>query len=82
MSEMSIYDFAQELTAVALDMPVLIVESAEQTAEERLASYLGVEAVALFSSGGSANGGVLTTLVGAGDVIISDRLNHASIIDG
>lgn len=42
MSEMSIYDFAQELTAVALDMPVLIVESAEQTAEERLASYLGV----------------------------------------
>ncbi|WP_164125907.1 aminotransferase class I/II-fold pyridoxal phosphate-dependent enzyme, partial [Stenotrophomonas maltophilia] len=41
-----------------------------------------VEAVALFSSGGAANAGVLTTLVEAGDIIISDRLNHASIIDG
>ncbi|MFH7820748.1 hypothetical protein, partial [Neobacillus thermocopriae] len=42
MSEMSIYDFAQQLTAVALDMPVLIVETAEPSAEERLASYLAV----------------------------------------
>ena len=47
-----------------------------------LAEFLGVEAVLLFSSGGSANAGALTTLVGAGDLIISDRLNHASIIDG
>lgn len=49
---------------------------------DNLASFLGVEAVALFGSGGAANTGVLTTLVGAGDAIISDRLNHASIIDG
>lgn len=62
--------------------PVLATTPLHEALAENLASFLGVEAVALFSSGGSANGGVLTTLVGAGDVIISDRLNHASIIDG
>lgn len=62
--------------------PVFATTPLHEALAENLASFLGVEAVALFSSGGSANGGVLTTLVGAGDVIISDRLNHASIIDG
>ncbi|AZO80452.1 hypothetical protein BLM15_24955 [Bosea sp. Tri-49] len=62
--------------------PVFVTTPLHEALAENLASFLGVEAVALFSSGGSANGGVLTTLVGAGDVIISDRLNHASIIDG
>jgi 8-amino-7-oxononanoate synthase len=62
--------------------PVFATTPLHEALAENLASYLGVEAVALFSSGGNANGGVLTTLVGAGDVIISDRLNHASIIDG
>lgn len=62
--------------------PVFATPPLHEALAENLASFLGVEAVALFSSGGSANGGVLTTLVGAGDVIISDRLNHASIIDG
>jgi len=62
--------------------PVFATTPLHEALAENLACFLGVEAVALFSSGGSANGGVLTTLVGAGDVIISDRLNHASIIDG
>lgn len=62
--------------------PVFATTPLHEALAENLAAFLGVEAVALFSSGGSANGGVLTTLVGAGDVIISDRLNHASIIDG
>ncbi|MCV9937048.1 aminotransferase class I/II-fold pyridoxal phosphate-dependent enzyme [Boseaceae bacterium BT-24-1] len=62
--------------------PVFVTTPLHEALAQNLASFLGVEAVALFSSGGSANGGVLTTLVGAGDVIISDRLNHASIIDG
>lgn len=62
--------------------PVFATTPLHEALAENLASFLGVEAVALFSSGGSANGGVMTTLVGAGDVIISDRLNHASIIDG
>lgn len=47
-----------------------------------LASFLGTEAVLLYSSGGAANSGVLSTLVGEGDLIFSDRLNHASIVDG
>lgn len=47
-----------------------------------LASFLGTEAAMVYSSGGAANSGVLTTLVGEGDLIFSDRLNHASIIDG
>lgn len=62
--------------------PVFATTPLHEALAENLASFLGVEAVTLFSSGGSANGGVLTTLVGAGDVIVSDRLNHASIIDG
>lgn len=62
--------------------PVFATTPLHEALASNLASYLGVEAVALFSSGGCANGGVLTTLVGAGDVIVSDRLNHASIIDG
>lgn len=62
--------------------PVFATTPLHEALANNLASYLGVEAVALFASGGSANAGVLTTLVGAGDVIISDRLNHASIIDG
>ncbi|WP_186420634.1 aminotransferase class I/II-fold pyridoxal phosphate-dependent enzyme [Bosea sp. CS1GBMeth4] len=62
--------------------PVFATTPLHEALADNLASFLGVEAAALFSSGGSANAGVLTTLVGAGDVIISDRLNHASIIDG
>jgi 8-amino-7-oxononanoate synthase len=51
-------------------------------AEETIAAWKGTEASLLFSTGYQANLGVLTTLVGAGDLIVSDALNHASIIDG
>ena len=50
--------------------------------EEKLAEFLGVEAAILFSSCFDANGGVFEPLLGAEDAIISDALNHASIIDG
>ncbi|SDS65478.1 2-amino-3-ketobutyrate coenzyme A ligase [Paraoerskovia marina] len=50
--------------------------------EEALSSYLGTEATILFSSCYDANGGVFETLFTADDAIISDELNHASIIDG
>ncbi len=50
--------------------------------EERLAVFAGREASLLFGSGGLANAGVIAALAGPGDVIFSDALNHASIIDG
>jgi len=51
-------------------------------AERALADWLRVDGVRLFNTGYAANVGVLTTLTKAGDVIFSDALNHASIIDG
>lgn len=50
--------------------------------EVRLAQFKGVEAVVTLQSGFTANLATIPALVGQGDVIFSDRLNHASIIDG
>ena len=50
--------------------------------ERRLSAFLGTEATILFSSCFDANGAVFEPLFGAGDAIVSDELNHASIIDG
>ncbi len=50
--------------------------------EKRLAAFKGVEAAITFQSGFTANLATIAALVGKEDVIFSDRLNHASIIDG
>lgn len=50
--------------------------------EARLAAFKKMEAALLFNTGYMANVGVITALCGRGDVIFSDELNHASIIDG
>jgi len=50
--------------------------------ERRISGYLGTEDTILYSSCFDANGGLFETLLGEQDAVISDELNHASIIDG
>ncbi len=80
-----------ELAAVAAAPPsagagasrLISGEHAEHGALEReVAAWVGLEAALAFSSGYAANVGALAALAGPEDVIVSDALNHASIIDG
>ena len=50
--------------------------------EEKIAAFKGVEACVVFQSGFAANAGTVGSILGKDDFIISDELNHASIIDG
>jgi 8-amino-7-oxononanoate synthase len=50
--------------------------------EEQLAAFKGTERAILFTSGYHANVGTIAALVGAGDAVFSDELNHASLVDG
>lgn len=56
--------------------------SVHQELEERLAKFKNVEAVLVFTSGFTANAGCIPAVLTDKDVVISDELNHASIIDG
>src|SRR5919112_2825858 len=56
--------------------------SLHEALEAELAAFKGTEAVLTFQSGFTANTGVIPTLMGEPDLIVSDALNHASIIDG
>ena len=62
----------------------LIVGSMElhRRLEEKLAAFEGREGALLFSTGYMANVGAIAAIVGRGDIVFSDRLNHASIVDG
>lgn len=53
-----------------------------KTLEKKIAAFLGTEDTILYAAAFDANGGVFEPLFGAEDAIISDELNHASIIDG
>ena len=57
-------------------------QSIHGSLEETIAGFLGMEAAILYSSCFDANGGLFETLLGPEDAIVSDALNHASIIDG
>ncbi len=62
--------------------PIIGTMTVHEELEEKLASFKHVEAAIVFQSGFSANAGVIPAIVTKEDVIISDQLNHASIIDG
>ena len=53
-----------------------------RTLEKKIATFLGLDDTILYSSCFDANGGLFETLLGPEDAVISDELNHASIIDG
>jgi 8-amino-7-oxononanoate synthase len=55
---------------------------AHHALEEELAEFTGRERALLFSTGYMANLGAISALIGNGDTVIEDRLNHASLIDG
>src|SRR6476469_162041 len=50
--------------------------------ERRLAEFKQTEAVVVFQSGFTANAGTVSSILGKDDIVVSDELNHASIIDG
>lgn len=50
--------------------------------EEKIADFKNTQAALVFNSGYTANLGIISALAGRGDVIFSDKLNHASIVDG
>ncbi len=53
-----------------------------QELDQKIAQFKGTEAALAFNSGYAANTGIIPAIAGKGDVILSDSLNHASIIDG
>ena len=57
-------------------------QSVHKTLEDKISHFLGMEDTILYSSCFDANGGLFETILGAEDAVISDALNHASIIDG
>lgn len=57
-------------------------QSIHKKLEEKISHFLGMEDTILYSSCFDANGGLFETILGADDAVISDALNHASIIDG
>jgi len=57
-------------------------QSVHTTLEAALSAFLGTDAAILYSSCFDANGGLFETLLGEEDAVISDELNHASIVDG
>jgi glycine C-acetyltransferase len=62
--------------------PIAGTMSIHMELEHRLAAFKKTEAVVVFQSGFTANAGTVSAVLGKDDVVISDELNHASIIDG
>ena len=75
---------AERLIAAELDdtRAEKMVEAAIKDLERKLSEFLGTDDTILYSSCWDANGGLFETILAAEDAVISDELNHASIIDG
>lgn len=75
---------AAEVHGVGSGASRLVVgdSTAHRALEAELAAFEGTEAAVLFNAGWAANVGVISSLLAPGDVVFSDALNHASIIDG
>jgi 8-amino-7-oxononanoate synthase len=75
---------ALELQGVGTGASRVVVgdSTAHQRLEARLAAFERAEAVLLFNTGFAANTGTIPALVGSGDAVFSDALNHASLVDG
>ncbi len=56
--------------------------SAHSILEEKLKNFMQAEAVLLFNSGYAANIGIIPAITGKGDILLCDKLNHASLVDG
>lgn len=75
----SLDDFGYGLSSVRF---ICGTQSVHKQLESKLSEFLGMEDTILYSSCFDANGGLFETLLGEEDAVISDSLNHASIIDG
>jgi glycine C-acetyltransferase len=78
-AQQALHDWGYGLASVRF---ICGTQSIHKQLEERISSFLGTEDTILYSSCFDANGGLFETLLEAEDAIISDELNHASIIDG
>lgn len=75
--------FAASDKAGSAASPILLgYQNAHRQLEHRLAEFHHCEAALVFSSGFACNVGAISCLAGRGDLILSDELNHASLIDG
>ena len=82
VSRETLLELADGLAGAGASRLIHGTHPAQLALEDRLARWVGLEKALVFSSGYAANVGAVTALAGDGDLIVSDRLNHASIIDG
>jgi glycine C-acetyltransferase len=78
-AQQALHDWGYGLASVRF---ICGTQSIHKQLEERISTFLGTEDTILYGSCFDANGGLFETLLDAEDAIISDELNHASIIDG